>query len=139
MAGTEYHYADGAITITGLKQLEERLRAIADDLPDELVKIGNEAAEQVVTIAKGRVPRLRGNARRSLQADSTATEARVQGGGFRAPYYGWLEFGGRVGPGGNVDRPYIRQGRYVFPAFESQRGKIEDDMRSRLAKLVGDL
>ena len=40
------------------------------------------------------------------------------------PYYPWLDFGGKVGPKRSVERPFRREGRYIYPGFGEQRDEI---------------
>jgi hypothetical protein len=82
------------------------------------------------------VPRLTGRAAGSIKVASTATAARVQGGGKRVPYYPWLDFGGRVGRRHAVNRPFLKEGRYIWAAFAEHRGEVQKKLRSELTKLA---
>jgi hypothetical protein len=105
------------IKIEGLKEFSRALRKIDNELPKALRLAHNEAGQLIVDYAKAKVPRKTGRAAGTIKAKSTRTETRVQGGSKRVPYYGWLEFGGRVGRRHSVQRPYIKQGRYIYPAL----------------------
>lgn len=105
------------ISITGLRKFSRDLKKLDSDLPKALRLALNEAADVVVSDARPRVPSRSGRAKRSIKARSTRTAVRVSGGGSRAPYYPWLDFGGRVGPGGSIRRPFIKDGRYIYRAY----------------------
>lgn len=105
------------IRIDGLRKFSRDLKKIDNELPKALRLALNEAADLVVSDARPRVPKRSGRAARSLKARSTRTAARVQGGGNRAVYYPWLDFGGRVGKGLAVRRPFFKEGRYIYRSY----------------------
>lgn len=113
------------IKIRGLAEFSRNLRKLDNDLPKAL-RIGmNEAAQIVVDYAVPRIPRRSGRAARSVRAKSTRTAARVAGGGARVAYYPWLDFGGRVGRGRSVSRPFHREGRYIYAGFYAKRSEFQ--------------
>ena len=114
-----------AIKIEGLKEFTRDLKRIDSDLP-KLVRLANNAAANlVVDDARPRVPSMSGKAGRSIKAASTRTKSRVSGGGGRAPYYPWLDFGGKVGRRGSVKRAYKPKGRYIYRAYFQARDSGE--------------
>lgn len=122
------------IRVSGLKELQKSLKAI--DAGKELRPALNEVAQVVVNIARPRIPQRSGLARASLRAASTATAARVQAGGSRAPYYPWLDYGGKTGRGKSIARPFERHGRYIYPAYWSQQANIQKMLETRIAKVI---
>lgn len=120
------------IKITGLAEFNRNLRKLDSDLPKVLRLAHNEAAQLIVDWAQPRVPRKSGRAAGTVKAKSTRTESRVQGGSKRAPYYPWLDFGGRVGPRHSVRRPFIHEGRYIYPALSANYGKFADLLAEKL-------
>jgi hypothetical protein len=132
----------GAIRVDGLREFTRNLKRLDSNLP-KMVRIAlNEAAGLVADDAARLVPRRSGRAARSLRARSTRTEARVTGGGPRAVYYPFLDFGGTVGRGkraavavgrgrrrtadqaargGSVKRPFYADGRYLYPTYYRHR------------------
>lgn len=102
------------IKVDGLAQFSRNLKKLDSDLPKAVRLALNQSARLVVVGAQGRVPSDSGRARRSIRAASTRTEVRVRAGGARAPYYPWLDFGGRVGPRRSVSRPFLKDGRYLY-------------------------
>jgi len=116
-----------AIKIEGLKEFTRDLKRIDSDLP-KLVRLANNAAANlVVDDARPRVPTgpHGGRARKSVKAASTRTKSRVSGGGGRAQYYPWLDFGGKVGRRGSVKRAYKPKGRYIYRAYFQARDSGE--------------
>jgi hypothetical protein len=119
------------ITVEGLAQFSRNLKKIDNDLPKALRVALNQGSGLVVDFAHRNMPARSGRARRSVKAISTRTEARVKGGGTRAPYYPWLDFGGRVGRGrtgkgtGSVHRRFVRDGRYIYGGYYKVKGSGE--------------
>lgn len=114
-----------AIKVDGLAEFNRNLRKLRSDLPKALRVALNEAADVVVDEARPGIPTRSGRARRSVRKASTRTEVRVRGGGNRAPYYPWLDFGGRVGRGRSVVRPFKKEGRYIYDAYFRKRDSGE--------------
>lgn len=113
-----------AIRVDGLAEFSRNLRKLDADLPKALRIALNEAADVVVDYATRHVPTRTGRAKRSLKARSTRTEARVSGGGNRAPHYPWLDFGGKVGRNKSVSRPFYSDGRYIYKGYFARRDEF---------------
>jgi len=115
-----------AIKIDGLAEFVRNLKKMDRELPKSLRVAFNTAADTIVTGARARVPSRSGRARGSVRAKSTQTAVRIAGGGSRAPYYPWLDFGGRVGRKHSVHRPFLRDGRYIYATFYDNVSELED-------------
>lgn len=126
------------IKVEGLREFRAGLRQLDAGLPKGLRVAANRAAQLVVDEAKPRVPRRSGRAAGTIRAASTQTAARVRAGGKRVPYYPWLDFGGRVGPGGSVRRPFLKSGRYIWAAFAGNRDRIQAELATALADVARD-
>lgn len=126
------------IRVEGLRELRSALKRMDTGLPKLLRVALNEASGEVVDYAQARMPKRSGRAAASLKAKSTQKEARVGMGGRRAPYAPWLDFGGRVGPKRSVNRPFIRDGRYVYKGLENRRPQIIEIMSKALVQLAKD-
>lgn len=120
------------VQVTGLNEFKRGLRDMDRELPKALRVALNTGAEVIVDDARPRVERRTGRAASTVKARSTQNKARVVGGGNRAPYYPWLDFGGRVGRGRGVDRPFLTNGRYIYDAFFRRRDEFVDVMRDEL-------
>jgi hypothetical protein len=128
------------VHVEGLTEFRRALKSMDRDLPKGLRLAFNDAADIVVDEARPRVTSRSGRARRSVRVRSSQRFARVSGGGRRAPYYPWLDFGGRVGRGRSVHRPFLSQGRYIYKAFYRNRDEFTERLRVRLigvAKAAG--
>jgi hypothetical protein len=105
------------IQVTGLREFSRNLKKLDSDLPKALRIALNQAADIVVSDARPKVPRKSGRAAASIKARSTRTASRVVGGSNRAPYYPWLDFGGRVGRNKSVRRAFLKEGRYIYKSY----------------------
>lgn len=124
------------IQIEGLTKFVKDLKKIDRELPKAVRLAGNEAAQLIVEWAKPKVPKRSGKAAGSIKAASTQKGGRVKAGGNKAPYYAWLDFGGRVGRNKSVARQFYSDGRYLYPALHAQRDEIEEIYRNALIKIV---
>jgi hypothetical protein len=111
--------------VRGLKQMDR-------ELPKAVRLAFNDAADIIVQDARPRVPAQSGRARGTVKTRSTRTMARVVGGGSRAPYYPWLDFGGRVGRRRSVKRPFLKDGRYIYRAYDLHKNEFIETMRDNL-------
>jgi hypothetical protein len=123
------------IKVDGLRDLQASLKAMDGDSQKLLRLVLNDAADIVVQGAGRLIPRRSGRARASLKAQSSQREARVKEGSAKAPYAPWLDFGGRVGRNNSVKRPFLREGRFVYPTYNRRKPWIHD----RLARGLEDL
>jgi hypothetical protein len=121
-----------AIKVKGLSEFSRNLKRLDADLPKALRIAFNEAADVVVTDARSGIPTRSGKAKASVKARSTRTAARIVGGGNRAPYYPWLDFGGRVGRSRSVRRPFLSDGRYIYNAFYDNADRLGDVLSDAL-------
>lgn len=120
------------IKIDGLNEFVRNLKKLDRDLPKALRIAFNAAADIVVQDAKPGIPTKSGKAKSSVKAKSTQTASRVTGGGRKAPYYPWLDFGGRVGRNKSIRRPFIRDGRYIYSAYFRNRPKYAELLEKAL-------
>jgi hypothetical protein len=125
------------VEVGGLAQLSKGLRAIDSGAPKELRIALNSAADLLVDATRPKIPSLSGAARRSLVARSTRTSARVAVGGKKAPWFPWLDFGGQGRrPGRPAERPFLREGRYVYPTLREIRPRIEAQLQESITAVV---
>lgn len=124
-------------SIKGLKEFQGALKATETGMQTELRVVFNRAAETVAARARQKVPTTTGAAAASIKAMSGQREAKIVGGSAKVPYYGWLDYGGKVGRKGNTVRPFRRAGRYLYPAFNAYRDQVAADVSQGLADLAG--
>jgi hypothetical protein len=127
-----------AVQIVGLREFRRSLREIGPAAPRALRIAGNQAADMVVTTARGKMPNRSGRARASVKAKSTQSAVKITSGGARAPYVPWLDYGGRVGPNRSVHRTFIADGRYVYPAYHQEKAGFETLLRQALQQIAAD-
>lgn len=125
---------DLRIEVDGLKKLRAALRDVDQSFSKELGQAGKKAADIVAQAARQKVPVRTGRARDSIRS-TAGRGGSVAGGGARAPYYPWLDWGGRVGRNDSVSRPRLKSGRYLYPALAERR----DDVVGEFADLVNEL
>lgn len=118
--------AGKTIQVRGLRELRGALRDVDKTLGPELRKGLNEVADIVLNTARPLVPTRSGKARASLKAGSTEKAVQIKAGGAKAPYWGWLDFGGKVGRAKSVRRRFEPEGRYIYPTLRKRRDEIED-------------
>lgn len=127
-----------AIKIAGLRDLNRELKALDPAAGKQIKAALNDAAEIVLAYAKPRVPSATGAARSSIMVRSTVRESRVVAGGKRAPYYPWLDYGGKVGRNKSVKRPFIKEGRYLYPALGARKTEFSAMLETRLTAIITD-
>ncbi len=124
---------ESAIRIDGLDQLRRRLKQVDSNLPKELALIFNRSAEGVAAKVRAKINSKSGRAAKHVKAAKTQKGAVVRAGGKSVPYFGPLDFGGY--PKG---RPFLPEGRYLYPTAEQEGPKavreVEDGMRDLIRK-----
>jgi hypothetical protein len=128
-----------AVRVEGIRELQRSLRQANASFPAELRKANKSAAEVVVAFALPKAPVKTGRLRKSIKAQAQQRGASVKGGTeVRVPYFGFIDFGGRVGIHGSVQREFIPEGRILYPALRQARPVFmrtyERDVKSLLVK-----
>jgi len=129
---------EGKIAIEGLSQFQRGLRQLDKEAPKGLRIALNSAADLLIERTRPTIPRRSGAAANSLRARSTRTSAKVGVGGRKAPYYPWLDFGGRTGHKKSAVRPFKKQGRYLYPTLARVRPEIERQLGAALTAVARD-
>jgi hypothetical protein len=125
------------IAVGGLSQLSRALKAVDNEAPKRLRLALNAAADELISHVRPKIPAVTGAARRSLVARSTRTAARVAVGGKRAPWFPWLDFGGQGRVAGRpAPRPFLKEGRYVYPTLREIRPKIEAQLQDAITTVI---
>ena len=127
-----------SVKVDGLREFRRGLKDLDKGLPKVLRLAFNDAVSIVVADAQPRVPRLSGRAAGTVKAASTQSAAKIKAGGTKAPYFPWLDFGGkRVGRGGGVaERPFKTVGRYIWHSFAKNRNQIVETTEQGLAEVA---
>lgn len=134
------------INITGLRELRSALRKVDKTILPELREGLKDAVNIVARDVKATMPHKTGRAAASVRATAGGNTIYLKAGGARVPYYGWLDFGGKLPDksvsgahamdGGSLThpvkkvrggrRPKIREGRYIYPAIRRNTPQIID-------------
>lgn len=128
-----------AIRIDGLKEFQRALKLLEDGAQKKLKTVLNEAADIVADEARRHVPVRSGQARATMRAASQQRYAIVSAGGRKVPYYAWLDFGGNTGRNGSAHRPFLRRGRYMYPAYFKLHDDIITTLSDGLARLAQEV
>lgn len=135
-----------AISVVGLRELRSAFRKIDKSLLPELRTELKDAVDIVSRDVQSVIPKKTGRAAASVRATSGGNTIYLKAGGARVPYYGWLDFGGRLPAkrvtgrnamfGGSLEHPVryvrggtrdkLREGRYLYPAIRRNTPKIVD-------------
>ena len=124
-----------AVVVEGLPQLSRQLRAFGDkSLPKAFRAAGKTAAQLVADAARSAVPKRTGRLAASLRAAGQARGAVVREGSAKVPYAGPVEFGGW--PQG---RPFVKEGRYIFPAAKEREREVAALFEREVGRVVEQL
>jgi hypothetical protein len=127
-----------AIKVKNLKPLTGALKKVDAEAPKQLRIALNGVADIVVRAVVPQIPRKSGAAAKSVKVKSTRTSARIAAGGTKASYYPFLDFGGSVGIRKSVHRPFIKQGRYIYPTLERKQGEITKALEQALSDVISN-
>lgn len=126
------------VTETGLTDYVRNLRTLRKLAPKALESSLEKCAKYLISEVKPQVPRRTGRAQDSVQARPSRSKVFIEGGGSKAPWYPWIDFGGRVGINKSVVRPFIKQGRYLYPTMQSRQPQMEKILLAGLVELGGN-
>lgn len=127
------------VKVEGLKEFRRAVVAADRGLGPEMRKGFNEAGRIVIADARPGIAVVSGKTVLTLKARSTQREGRIEMGGPRAPGAGFYEFGGTIDqPAQNrtLHRPFIPQGRNLFPAAARNRDRIVSMMDRNMDHLA---
>lgn len=115
-----------------MRDFVRKIRHAEPALAAELKTGLKQIAEVVSETARPSLPSRSGNLRNTLRPFATFKTSEVKMGGAKAPYGGFIEYGnkvrggrGAVGRGDSVPRQFVKQGRYLRPAYEQRRAQVE--------------
>jgi hypothetical protein len=126
------------VHIEGLKDIQAKLRSLDPELAKKLKTVNLTVAELVADIARAKVPSRTGAARSTVKAKGEQRYAVIKAGGRKAPYYPWLDFGGRRGTERGPGRPFVDGGRYIYPTVGTHRSKIVNEYVHALGALLDE-
>lgn len=125
------------IRISGLRELNAALKRADVELPKKVRISLNAATDGIAAEAARHFPRVSGRGAATYKSRSTRTASRVAMGGTKARYVPWMDFGGQGRIKGRpAHRPFIRTGRYLFPALERKRPQFVADLERVLVEVA---
>jgi hypothetical protein len=125
--------------VTGLREFQKSLRDADANLPKQLRLVLNEAGQVIIDYAQPRFARKSGAAVGSLKLRSSQRAVRLAYGGRKAPYAPWLDFGGQGRVHGRPGkRPFIAEGRYLYPGLRARADEIQNVMAAGLTRLASE-
>lgn len=126
-----------AVTVKGLGEFNAALRRVPELTDAMRSEVSHDAADLAHGWALGRIPRRTGRAAESLRLKRYGLLWGLSGGDARtAPYYPWLDFGGRTGRKRSVKRQFIEGGRYIYPGFAATVGEAQRLMTAAVEKML---
>ena len=125
------------VKIAGIRELNAALKRVDADLPKGIRVALNEGVEKLAGYIRPQIPSDTGAARASVKPGSTQKAARLRVGGARARYYPWLDFGGQGRRSGRpAARPFITEGRYVYPTLRRRKPELIEDLNDAIAGVI---
>lgn len=121
--------------VRGIKELRSALKSVDENLAKELTLGLARIADHVAGRARPKVPVRTGAAAASIKVRKKAAAATLAVGGTSAEYYPWLDFGGRVGRNDSAVRPFIPEGRFLFPALRESEAEVKQMIEDLFAHL----
>jgi hypothetical protein len=132
------------INVTGLRELRAALRQVDKTILPELRQGLKSAVDILATDVKTHVPHNSGRAAASVRSVASGNTIYLKAGGARAPYFGWLDFGGKLpdkrprtkralswdgatNPSMRAEgatRAKLPDGRYIYPALRRKTPMI---------------
>lgn len=128
------------IEISGLKEFNKAVRLVDKNAPKMVKDALNGCSDFIIVKTRAKIPRRTGRAARSLTKKSTKMDVRISVGGKSAPYYPWLDFGGRTGRKKRTVREFLREGRYLYPTLAENKAefiRIAESSLQDVAKRAG--
>jgi hypothetical protein len=124
------------VEVRGLRELKSAFRQVDKGLNKELGHEFKELAESIAAKVRMKVPKRKGRAASSVKGKGSQRGGAIAFGGSAAPYYPWLDFGGRVGRSKSIYRPFQSSGRYVYPTIAENKDEIIDETDKVLKRML---
>ena len=103
------------VKVRGLDGFQHELEVSEDRLVEGVRSLMSELADETASDARNRARsgKLTGASMNSIRSPGPVVRA-----GDDVPWYGFADFGGRVGRNRSIVRRYIKGGRWLFPAVK---------------------
>ena len=119
------------VKVYGLDEFARGARKLAGNIDEAAGDDLQSVADMAANTVRATVPRRTGRMAGSVSSGRRGRRAAVS---YGVPYAGWIDYGGTRG------RPYVRQGRYLYPtaraaADEAERAS-EDAARKEIRTMI---
>jgi hypothetical protein len=114
------------VAVIGMRALARDLSKLTSDrgaLNKALGAAAKSAVEPVAAATRSTLPQVSGRLAGTVRVSAIRTGASVRMGSTSARYAGWVEFGGTRRAPRVSTRPYLSQGRYMFPIAHDLAGQ----------------
>lgn len=126
------------VEVEGLADFRRSLRSVGSDATKALRIALNSVADLIIGEARKDIPKRSGKAAASLKAASSGATIRIRVGGKKAPYYPWLDFGGKTGRDKSVVRRFYSEGRYLYPTLRKESDRFDERLETALQGVAAD-
>jgi hypothetical protein len=119
------------VYVTNLREVRAYLRRVHPQLVPVLRdRLKDVVRTTVVPNVRRNMPERTGRARESVRPVSAGNTIYVVEGNAKAPYVGWLDFGGALKPTGKrrnfQQRPVVKRGRYMYPGIDASSARLAE-------------
>src|SRR5215471_15030131 len=121
---------DVSVNVVGFDELVRGSRDLAGRISVKANSSLEGVARYRAGMVKAAVPRVTGRLAGSVDTTPVRDQYDVSIGSEAVLYAGWIEFGGTRG------RPYMPQGRYLYPIATADEGQVKATMEKTTATVV---
>ena len=133
------------VYVTNLREVRRWMRKLHPDLVPVLRnELKTAINATVVPNVRRNVPRRSGRAANSVRATSGGNTLYINAGNAKAPYFGWLDFGGELrgrgrGRAQTISRPVLKRGRYVYPGIDASQARLAEAAGRAVDRIIRTL
>lgn len=129
------------VAVIGMRALSRDLAKLTSDrgaLYKALQGAARQAVEPVASATRSALPQVSGRLAGTVRVGATRTGASLKMGTTARRYAGWVEFGGNRRTPWPSSRPYLSQGRYMFPLARDLAGEAAGIYATATEKAIND-
>jgi hypothetical protein len=129
------------VAVIGMRALAKDLAKLTSDrgaLNKALAAAARQAVEPIAAATRSSLPQVSGRLAGTVRVGATRTGASVRMGSSSRRYAGWVEFGGTRRAPFVSSRPYLAQGRYMFPVAHDLAGEAAGIYSAATERAIND-
>jgi hypothetical protein len=120
------------VQVLGMSALRrDIMRLDKEGMPRAMIEAGMLVSEPVANTVRAVLPSKSGALRGSVRVAKIRTGAAIRVGNARVSYTGPVEFGGYPG-----ERPFIRDGRYIFPTARRMASSLVPAYEREIQRII---